>query len=583
MSTTDKPSEDPTPGEAVTSAPDATPIGPVEPVEPVAAGPSRRRFLSALGAVTASSALLQSMTGAAPVEAAPLRRRNTPRKVRNGETVLVLGAGVGGLSAAAQLLDEGYDVKVLEALGRPGGRNFTARNGTKVVEVLKGGGSTEQECTFDKGLYLNLGPGRIPYHHRRVIEFCTRTGVALEPYIMESTANRWAGGFDSVAQTNRGVANDTRGHVAALLHQAIRKGKLANELSLLDAGQQKRLLELLVKFGDLDRGHNYAYTGSTRSGYRKPLAVDIFPEPPPPAPLAELIDAGFWDHQFYNPVDFLWQGTMFQPVGGMDKIVDALVAELPDGVITYNAPVTAIDILDDRVRVTWKEVGQTASAEVQHVVSNIPVPVLAGIRKTGFSSNYLKAIGFVQFDPSCKVGWQADKRFWENDEYQIYGGISWTNDIINQVWYPSNDYFTGKGTMTGAYNFDADAIKLGDMAPPDRLEVARESAARLHPEFADKTVVLPNGLSIAWHQVPYQAGVSVHWNPADPDAAVAYSTMLSPDQGLFYVVGDQVSPLPGWQEGALMSAEYVVDLMTDPERREPPVVHRVPDSRAMRP
>jgi monoamine oxidase len=573
---TDEPSGDPTPGgTAVTPSPDAVPAA--------QAGTSRRRFLGALGAVTASSALLQSMTGAAPVEAAPLRRRDTPRKARNGETVLVLGAGIGGLSTARQLLDEGYDVKVLEALDRPGGRNFTARKGTKVVEVLKGGGSTVQECTFDEGLYLNLGPGRIPYHHRRVIEFCTRKGVALEPYVMENCANLWAGGFADVAKTNRTVSNDIRGHLAALLHHAIRKGKLVHELALLDADQQRRLLELLVKFGDLDRGHDYAYTGSTRAGYRKPLGMDIFAEPPPPVPLTELVDAEFWDHQFYNPIDYLWQGTMFQPAGGMDKIVDALVAELPDGVITYNAPVTALDILDDRVRVTWRQVGQTASAEVHHVVSNIPVPVLSGIEKSGFSTDYLKAIDYVQFDPSCKVGWQADKRFWENDEYQIYGGISWTNDIINQVWYPSNDYFTDKGTMTGAYNFDADAIKLGDMAPADRLKVARKSAARLHPEFEDKDVVRPNGLSIAWHHIPYQAGVSAHWNPADPDAAIVYSTLLAPDQGRFYVVGDQVSPLPGWQEGALMSAEYVVGLVTHPERREPPVVRRVPDSRAMRP
>ena len=32
--------------------------------------------------------------------------------------------------------------------------------------------------------------------------------------------------------------------------------------------------------------------------------------------------------------------------------------------------------------------------------------------------------------------------------------------------------------------------------------------------------------------------------------------------GAFFVVGDQASTLPGWQEGAMMSAEHVVGLLT---------------------
>lgn len=39
--------------------------------------------------------------------------------------------------------------------------------------------------------------------------------------------------------------------------------------------------------------------------------------------------------------------------------------------------------------------------------------------------------------------------------------------------------------------------------------------------------------------------------------------MLTPDlDGRFFVVGDQVSTLPGWQEGALMSAEHVFRQIT---------------------
>jgi len=47
------------------------------------------------------------------------------------------------------------------------------------------------------------------------------------------------------------------------------------------------------------------------------------------------------------------------------------------------------------------------------------------------------------------------------------------------------------------------------------------------------------------------------------------------------VIGDQVSPLDGWQEGAMMSAEHVVNQVAGlTPRTEATVVH-APDSRGL--
>jgi len=51
---------------------------------------------------------------------------------RHGTKVVILGAGVGGLSAAYELGRAGYDCTVLEARDRVGGRNWTIRRGTKL-------------------------------------------------------------------------------------------------------------------------------------------------------------------------------------------------------------------------------------------------------------------------------------------------------------------------------------------------------------------------------------------------------------------------------------------------------------------
>ena len=74
----------------------------------------RREFLlSGVGAVTGS--LLAARTGLACVS--PQSRK-----------VIVIGAGLSGLVAAYELSKLNFDVRVLEAQSRPGGRVFTLRN-----------------------------------------------------------------------------------------------------------------------------------------------------------------------------------------------------------------------------------------------------------------------------------------------------------------------------------------------------------------------------------------------------------------------------------------------------------------------
>jgi monoamine oxidase len=67
----------------------------------------------------------------------------------HGTKVIVLGAGVAGLSAAYELGKAGYDCTVLEARDRVGGRNWTVRPGT-TIEMTDG---SRQLCEFDQGLY----------------------------------------------------------------------------------------------------------------------------------------------------------------------------------------------------------------------------------------------------------------------------------------------------------------------------------------------------------------------------------------------------------------------------------------------
>src|SRR3954447_14847439 len=144
-----------------------------------ASAPSRRDLLSLIGAVAGSAAMYHAMTALGFASESgykgPIKLEGDPR----GASVLILGAGLAGLTAALELRKAGYKVQVLEFNSRPGGRNWTLRGGDKFTEL----GGITQTCQFEQGLYINPGPWRIPYHHRAVPDYCKRLGVALEPFI----------------------------------------------------------------------------------------------------------------------------------------------------------------------------------------------------------------------------------------------------------------------------------------------------------------------------------------------------------------------------------------------------------------
>ncbi|MEV0646364.1 hypothetical protein AB0I28_13970 [Phytomonospora sp. NPDC050363] len=65
-----------------------------------------------------------------------------------------------------------------------------------------------------------------------------------------------------------------------------------------------------------------------------------------------------------------------------------------------------------------------------------------------------------------------------------------------------------------------------------------------------------------------------------PHAPDTEGSSESPD-GRFHIIGDQVSPLPGWKEGAMVSAQYVAGQVMGLESTDVPEVRQAPDSRAL--
>jgi monoamine oxidase len=487
-------------------------------------------------------------------------------KSGNGRTVLILGAGIAGLAAAYELSRLGFKCAVLESEARAGGRNLTVRRGSVITEESAEQGKTQQRCDFDDGLYVNLGPGRIPYHHRRMLHYCSELGVPLEIYVIETTANLFhvKDAFQGQAQVRRRINNDADTYIAELLSKAVTQGSLDQAL---DAGDKAKLLGLLDVFGDLQAGKPCppgVYCAPRNSLCEDPATVSDVCQPRARLQLTELLNSQFWRHRFYGEENYDYQPTLFQPIGGMDKIVDGFKRKIGH-LINYDCQVRAIRLLNDGagVEVVYRDRrhGREFMKRADYCLSNIPLPVLQKI-PSNFSEEFQKAVDCGRFSPVCKVGWQANQRFWESDKYQIFGGVSFTDEIIREIWYPSHGFFGKSGALLGAYMAGNEATEFGKMSCGQRLSVARSVASKLHGEFMDDRIVPPHlGISIAWHNIPSQLGGFPGLGQDRTEARKAYLRLLQPD-GCFYVIGDQVSPLTAWQEGALMSVEHVMKQIT---------------------
>ena len=512
---------------------------------------TRRDFLRQVGSVGGYRATYLTMQAMGLLSTAAMAEPLTLQKGEaHGTKVVILGAGVAGLSAAYELGKAGYDCTILEARERVGGRNWSIRRGTR-IEMNDG---TRQVCEFDPEMYWNAGPARIPSAHQAVLGYCKDLGVALEIEINTSRGTRLynpdANGGKPVEM--RQAHNDVRGEISELLGKALNRGALDQELTAQD---KERMIAFLQTYGDLTP--DLVFKGSTRSGYRSlPAAGEEAGERRDPVPLGTLFDIDLWSAVLFEE-GFDFQATMFQPVGGMDRIPAAFAKKLGPVVRTMSE-VTAIKRRNNGVAVAYtdKRSGKRNAVDAAYCIVTIPLKVLDPI-DNDFSSTCRAAIRGIEYGNAVKIAWQS-RRFWEIDD-QIYGGISWVKGPTALVWYPSDRLFSQKGILLGGYVSRGEVDALAAKPLREQFELSRAAIEGLHP---GRSRELEKPMAIAWSKVPHSLGIGARYKTdRDPNYAV-----LSEPDGPFYFAGEHLSHVGAWQEGAMLSARRAINMM-DKHRR----------------
>ncbi|MCW2361551.1 MULTISPECIES: NAD(P)/FAD-dependent oxidoreductase [Sphingobium] len=507
---------------------------------------SKRDLLALIGTTAGASAMYMAMSSLGQAQASTFKGPIKLEGGAKGASVLILGAGVAGMTAALELSRAGYKVQVLEYNDRVGGRSWTLKGGDTYTEL---GGAT-QKCDFAPGNYINPGPWRIPWHHHGIMHYCRELGVALEPF-MQVNYNAYVHStkaFGGAPQRYRHVQADFYGHVSELLAKAVNKNALADTLSKEDGDI---LLESLRSWGALDKDMRYVKgrESSNRRGWEKQPGGGLTAEPIPSEPMtAETVLRSrlwrsiggnlTWDHEF----------AIFQPVGGMEMVAKGFERAVGH-LVRLNSKVTAIKQGAKGVTVDYVDTksGAAAQAKADWCICTIPLLILAQI-DMNVGPKLAGAIRAVPYSTSVKVGLEFKRRFWEQDD-QIYGGITTTDLPISQISYPSSNYgASGPGVLLGAYTGGSTGFELTALPPEERVKRALEWGAQIHPQYKAEFM---NGVAVGWHRVPWVLGCFGQWT--EEARAEHYRNMCEFD-GRIVLAGEHTSYIGGWQEGGITSA-----------------------------
>jgi monoamine oxidase len=439
-------------------------------------------------------------------------------------TVVVIGAGLAGLTAAYDLHRAGWRVAVLEARERVGGRVFTVRQG------------------FLDGQHAEAGGEFIDAGHHRLLSLAEHFGLALEQVGFGWDAlndwyayDGWVGtatdhslwGYDLKAAINdvwcalgelgRRVPDPAQPHCAP-------------EAARLDQQTAADWLDGL----DLPRYARLAFEGRIRAEYT--VEPGRF----------SLLDLA------RNAACYYLNGhgdqKSYRIVGGNDRLPQALANALPPSAVRLNAPVNRIRVLGDRVTVMYRQGDSTKSLTADYAVLAAPLTAARHIEfDPPLPAAHHAMLHGLHYGSVTKVLVQYRRRFWNDVNW--YGHVM-TDLPIGCSWQATDQQAGERGILT-AYTGGALAEAFCTLSEADRIAAAIESFDQLCPGSGK---LVEHAWTAAWPNEPYTQGAYLAYAPGDVTAH--WPTLFEP-AGRLYFAGEHAAVFQGYMEGAVESGQRV--------------------------
>ena len=403
--------------------------------------------------------------GVAALGLTALGRFAAPARGAGAPKIVVVGAGLAGLSAAYALKSAGYDAEIHEASDRLGGRCWTHRG------------------AFAEGQIVEHGGELIDQSHGHIRQLCQGLGLKLDNLLAaEQNGTELLGWFDGSPYHYAEMTDDIKAawqkihaDVSAASYPttfeiSTERGRELDNMSIVqwieetfEGGMDSRIGKLLDVAYNIEYGAECTEQSSLNLLYL-------------------LAYSGQGQFRVFGP-----SNEKYHVAGGNDQIVDRLAARLPGQITTGSELIAVQRNSSGTYALTFAQGLATKTVTADKVVLALPFSILRSsvdLRRAGFEPLKLTAIREQGMGTNSKMHLQFTSRFWRS---QGLNGDTFSDRGYQNTWEVTRAQ-PGKSGILVDYTGGKIGASFGSGTPESR---AKQFLAQVEP-------VLP-GATKAWN------------------------------------------------------------------------------------
>nr|XP_025040457.1 L-amino-acid oxidase-like [Pelodiscus sinensis] len=411
-----------------------------------------------------------------------------------------------------------HEVLLLEASNRLGGRILTHR---------------------EEDWYVELGPMRLPKHHRLVREFIKKLNLKLNPfynsnkmgwYLVNNVRARAGDVEQNPDILQYPVHHSERGKSASELYNQTLDKVTSNCSALKGKYDSFSTKEYLIKEGKLSQGA-IRMIGDVLG--KESLFYMSF--------LSSVIAFFSFSEKSYDEI-----------TGGFDQLPEAFYQDLL-GEVQFNSPVVKIIRGKDHVRVLYRQ----SHAAIPRPVPADYVLVTATAKATRLiqfspplSAKKTQALRSIHYVRGTKIFLVCSEKFWEKDG--IFYGKSITDRPARSIYYPNHSFDNRTGVILASYTWGDEAEFFLPLDDERCVDVVLADLAAVHhvPQNYIRNVCRKHVVK-KWGLDKYSMGSFALFTPYQYSD---YSQALFQNEGRVYFAGEHTAMPAGWIEAAMKSA-----------------------------
>jgi monoamine oxidase len=461
---------------------------------------NRRSFLAAAAAAAFAPATF--------VRAAEGRRR-----------VVVVGAGLAGLSCAYELRKLGFEVVVLEGQGRAGGRVQTLREG------------------LDPELSAEAGATRIPDTHWMTLAYVREFGLTLEPFksgdladVVHLRGRNYVAGHGPEPEWPLQLSPEER----RLGRRGMAERYMNWPLKLAEGSEGL----LSVPGPILEQDHYTLREFMEKQGLSRD-AIELMTVGGDTSLSAALLLLVQFNEQVTR--------EYFHIRGGNELLPGALAKRL-GGLIRYGCRVTSVGQDDSSAWALMEHAEGHETVRGDYVLSALPFSVARNLfTDAKLSAEKQRVIRELKYSPVDKVFLQMQRQFWKA---KGQSGFANTDLVSARFWALGPESPEERGLLL-SYVIGGRAAKLDAMDVQSRVQQTLADAESVFPGAREQFEAVR---AKSWIEDPWQRGGLTSFGPGELSSIPVNARR----EGRIFFAGEHTSRWNGWMQGAIESAHRVV-------------------------